>query len=251
VVNVHRSLLCNISKKMQTLVEEAEDGLCSAEPKKKSKYKKRSNASKNSVEYERPCIYLFENDHFSGYERGLELWAGFLYDQSMSIVPSERYKGATFSQVASEYAALLRVRKIAQAYHHDDAKDAALDAIRDLLHHMGYMFVKEDLLAPTPCDSPLDRMLVDFAMHGEQGKNWTELIDARLGPMDWPDADLGSLFETNRGQQSLDELLRITNALCKTFIRKEADASAGLPKPDLMERCRYHIHGQDPCYLDK
>jgi hypothetical protein len=255
VVNVHRSLLCNVSEAMRNLVQEAEDGLRSAEPKKKSKFKKRSIALMESVkrDHVRPRIDLFEHEILSGHERGLQLWAGFLYGQSMSIVPSEWYKDATGPQVASEYDALLRVREIALTYHHDDAEDAALDTIRDLLYHRDDMCIGGDVLAPTPHASPLDRMLIDFAVYREQGKAWTEFIDGRLGPIDCPNPALRPLFEANREQQPLDELLRITNALCKMFIRKEADATVGSPLPDLMERCRYHTHGEKglPCYLDK
>jgi hypothetical protein len=64
-----------------------------------------------------------------GYKRGLKLWAGFLYGQSM-IQPIENYS-------ERESDTLVRVYEIAQLAHDTDALDAALEALRVQLYHNG------------------------------------------------------------------------------------------------------------------
>jgi hypothetical protein len=241
-VSVHRSLLWDVSKPTQSLVKEAEEE------------HRRPASTKLLKGSARPPTYLhlFDDHNMGECELGLKLYSDFSYGQSMGFPSSEWSKGSSSREVVRHFDALLSVHQIALWYDHEDAADAALDAIRDLLSHGGDLYCSEDTLKTTLPDSPLNRVLMGFAVYSGQGKHWVALIDARTHPIPgFEDNFILGCFEKDRKKQPLDELLRITNELCRMFVRKDVDASAGLPPPDLMERCRYHSHGQNPCYLDK
>jgi hypothetical protein len=201
---------------MRHLVEEAESDAL------------RKSGSKSNSSAVHLC--LLDNKNELGTKRGLDLWAGFLYRQPTSVHPSD---WPMDHHGLKEFYALTEVRNIAWKYDHLDAKDASLDALRDLFYH-GIVVCGEHI----------------------QGDRYTELVNACIGPPEKPgDPILQWKSDVSKEQRLLasQDLLNLTNELLKVSIQKGEDERAGVLAPDLMARCRYHLHAAKglPCYLDK
>lgn len=169
------------------------------------------------------------------------------------IVPLSEWPEGPFGRVvADEYSALNWVYEIAQYFNHVEAVDASVDAIRQLLIDGADLSLTPKVLKSSPSESSLNQMLMDFVVYGGLDKDYTALIDSRIAPIESFDGLTRRDIQSARARQPLDDYLRITNELCKMFNRKAEDAIAGRPLPDLMERCRYHSHGENnrACYLE-
>lgn len=118
-----------------------------------------------------------------------------------------------------------------------DASDAAMDAIRELVTQHG-----EELSRPFNVldnwnlmdegDNPRE-FLLDFMVYGQSGSLCGKWYDA---------------FASGSDRGSIDEGLAIR------FSEKAEARAEGNKMPDLMERCRYHLHEPDlgeRCYLHK
>lgn len=110
-------------------------------------------------------------------------------------------------------------------------------------------------------------------MYGNQGENYTKVVDANINPFGAGSNPFLGLLEPSKEQQdsgyqelltfwkpskeqqniTRKDLLRFSNDINKMFVQRAKDQGAGLPLPDLMARCRYHSHAEkgQPCYLDK
>lgn len=160
-----------------------------------------------------------------------ELYIGWLYGHPLWTRSPQHSIDEDFEQLA-----LLWDDGRWDSYDPENA-DAAMDAIRELVTQHG-----EDLSRPfnvlsnwnlldggdTPCE-----FLMDFMVYGQSGSLCGKWYDAYAS-----DNDKGSIDEGLAGRFS-----------------EKAEAKAERNKmPDLMERCRYHLHEPDldeRCYLDK
>lgn len=172
------------------------------------------------------CVQV---DLFSIY-RASDLFSGFLYGQPM-------WDPITMQDVDEDYEALVKVYMSEDNFLSEGAIDASIDAIRDLLIWKGSTL--HGLFAPLTfhplVHSELARLLLDFLVYGDCGghaKTWVENCASECSLV-WP------------GSGSLEQ------ELCGMLLGKAQDERAGRQPPDLMERCRYHVHGEKPCYLDK
>lgn len=158
------------------------------------------------------------------------MWTGFLYGQRM-------WTFGEADNINEEFRALADMEFFAHQVHHWDAADAAIDAIRDILH--GYSNNLDDPFAKIPnlfgggASEDSIRVLIDFMVHEEcagKAKGWTFLL-----------------------VPSEPRTKNVMTALCEKFFERAERERAGEAPLDLMERCRYHehTHPDERCYLDK
>lgn len=156
-----------------------------------------------------------------------ELYIGFLYGYPLWTRSQEHSIEEDFEQLALLWT---DGRDL-------DASDAAMDAIRELVTQHGEALSRPfDILqdcnmsegGDTPCE-----FLMDFMVYGHSGSLSGKWYDAYVS-----EDDSGSIDEGLAGR----------------FSEKAKAKAAGNKMPDLMERCRYHVHGFDQaqrCYSDK
>lgn len=87
-------------------------------------------------------------------------------------------------------------------------------------------------------DSPRGRLALDYMVHKAcDFKKWMDAYNYSDPKYDW---------KHNR-EEGLDQ------ALSKKFAEEAKRKEAGLDEPDLMARCRYHLHVEKglPCYFNK
>lgn len=160
-----------------------------------------------------------------------ELYIGWLYGHSLWTRSPQHSVEEDFEQLV-----LLWDDGRWDSYDPDNA-DAAMDAIRELVIQYG-----EELSRPfnvlgdwnlldgddTPCE-----FLMDFMVYGKSGSLCGKWYDAYVSGNDHGYIDQG---------------------LASRFSEKAEAKAEGNKMPDLMERCRYHLHEYDldrGCYLDK
>ena len=179
-------------------------------------------------------LILLDHDGEPGTGRGLLLWSGFLYGRSMSVPSSDWPKNHT---ALDELFGLAQALQLSLDCGHVDGEDASIDAIRDLFNSAHDLHWKETVPTFLHDGSIVMQLLADFVVYGEQGGAYADLVDANL-------------YVTNKDTH--ESLMHTSNELFRMFIQKGKYERAGLPAPDLMERCRYHSHANgQPCYLDK
>jgi hypothetical protein len=246
-VHVQKHLLCDISEKMRDLVEKAEEAQGKPFPQ--------PLASKRKRDFSPPRLQIFGHiKDAAEADRALNLWTGFLHGQSM-IRPQRDWRTGRYldCRAKDEYSALVHVHTFASKYGHIDAEDASLDAIRHMLCSEVDFYHQPEWFGVTPDDSACARLLMDFLANSDYGNQFADRIDARLKRKLAKPTSERMLKETLLYDSAgLICLLRISNELCKTLVRKTEAQAAGRPPPDLTERCRYHSHESGaPCYLDE
>jgi hypothetical protein len=165
-------------------------------------------------------------------KRAWELYIGFLYGQPIWT----RNEQFTIDQ---EFEQLVEMWEDGWWSSFDlDAADAAMDAIRELVmqHIEGlsrpFNALRKLDFADFEEDAPV-KFLADFMVYGQSGRVFSKWYDAYVN--DYKDG-------------CLDAELGVR------FSEKAAAMSERRDLPNLMERCRYHSHRDDPdrcCYLDK
>lgn len=162
-------------------------------------------------------------------KRAWELYIGFLYGHPI-WTRSDRFT------IEEDFKQLVELWEDGHWNHYDnDAADAAIDAIRKLVvQHSEELSRPFNVLKEMDsCD--FDRndpaeLLMDFMVYGKSGLVFGKWYEACMDGGDEGYIDKG---------------------LADRFAKK-ADAKAdGGELLDLMKRCRYHCHENDPCYLDK
>lgn len=154
------------------------------------------------------------------------IYIGFLYGQPMWIYSADEH-------VDSAFVSLGEIHEMSMRYEDYDAADACLDGMRELLeNHRDSMSVPFSLIDHwMDFDVAYGRLLVDYMVHKEgQFQKW--------------------LTAHNRAPWASGDLHR---ALSKVFAEEAQRRDDRLEEPDLMARCRYHLHVEKglPCYLDK
>ena len=131
---------------------------------------------------------------------------------------------------------LNQIRSFGTRYDDFDAADACLDGMRDILQNwrneLGDPFALLEF-TDLEFEEPCGRLIVDYMVHRSCDiKQW---IDA------------SEKWECYMGPGSLEE------ALSEKFSEEAQSKEDGIGEPDLMVRCRYHLHVEKglPCYLDK
>jgi hypothetical protein len=208
--SVHENLLHNISLSMDAHLE-------------------RYLGSEDSQE--EPCL-LPDPCELSS-RRAVEMWTGFLYGQPMWTLRGE-------DTIKEDFQALIAVYSFARLEIHHFAQDAALDAIRVILHD--HSDVLGDLL-PTLIElyehfrrfQLLARTLMDFTVFrgsAEVTKRWSQ----------WAESE-------DDGED--EQVSALKRNLYVTFGLKAANERGGHDPPRLMLACVYHSHlaTERPCYL--
>jgi len=159
-------------------------------------------------------------------KRGWELYVGFLYGQPIWI-RSELYV------IDDDFEQLALIWDVGQHNVNDlEAADAAIDAVRELVTHESDALsrpisVLDSRSMSDEGDSPYD-ILLDFMVYGQSASAFGKWYHAS-------------------DDSNLD------NRLARMFSEKANTKEKGLDQPDIMERCRYHLHNILPrrhCYLD-
>jgi hypothetical protein len=175
-------------------------------------------------------------DQYLDWERfGLNLQAasqyvGFLYGQPMWSYAS----GANFND---DWLALNEIHEFSVDYEDFDAADACVDGMRDDLqgwrNEMDHPF--DDVnFAAVDFGAPCGRLIVDYMVHRScDVRRWINAYE--------------DVIEGDDGPADLEQ------ALSKAFAEEVQRKKRKIGKPDLTERCRYHLHVEKglPCYLDK
>lgn len=150
-------------------------------------------------------------------------YLSFLYGQPMLVHTS-------CNDIGDAWTMLDDIHTFSVICEDFDAVDACLDGMRELLEHrhsdFGCPFAYVQMDPNTPCG----RLILDYMVYRS--------FDIR----GWIDA-----YELCVGHDNLEE------ALSKKFAEAAQRKKDNVGAPDLMERCRYHLHvGKGlPCYLDK
>jgi hypothetical protein len=160
------------------------------------------------------------------------MYLGFLYGNPMWTNHSEGNR--TAQHVNNDWRDLTRVHDLGM-YHEDyDAVDAALDGMRNLLrfcrNHLSDPFLGNYEEEEEKFAEPHGRLILDFMVHKDCNfREWMQAYDRSY----W-DAD-------------------INKALSKKFAEESQRIADEIAEPDLLKRCRYHLHVEygTPCYLDK
>ena len=153
-------------------------------------------------------------------------YLGFLYGQSMwAYTPG--------ANINNEWCTLNELYHFTMDREDFDAADACVDGIREMLEgwrgDLTQPFVHLQLFR-TDFKKLCERIIVDYMVY--RSCNIKQWIDAYEGF-----GDPGSLQD----------------ALSKKFAEEAQRKKDRFGEPDLMERCRYHLHVKKglPCYLDK
>ena len=162
-------------------------------------------------------------------KRAWELYIGYLYGHPL-WTRSEQFT------IDEDFKLLVLIWEDGQWNAFDNSiANTAIDAIRELV-----MQHSEELSRPFNVLEEMD--LCDFEYGGPVDLLMNSMVYGQSGRVfgKWYDA-----YVDSRDRGSLDQ------GLGERFSEKaEIKADKG-ELPDLMERCRYHSHGGDPCYLDK
>jgi hypothetical protein len=159
-------------------------------------------------------------------------YVGFLYGQPIWTYAPE-------GDIYSAWHELTELYQLSTGYEDFDTADACIDGMRDILQNWrdGLDDDPFDQACPAqacPADlefgAPDGRLIVDYMVHRP--------CDIRK----WIDA-----YGSCEGDHGLEE------ALSKKFAEEAQRKKDKIGEPDLMERCRYHLHVEKglPCYLDK
>lgn len=168
--------------------------------------------------------------------RAVELWSGFLYGQP--IWPSSDYV------VEEDFIALVQIHSFAERNKDNNAQDASIDAIRDIIRNHSsdlddpftHIFDRGDIIS-----SPA-KVLMDHVVDGDGDG------DGEYGErvMHW------TVYHLQRTPRRDDDPGHLAQELCKMYIQKTIRESNGQASPDLTARCRYHSHKKDElCYLER
>lgn len=136
--------------------------------------------------------------------------------------------------IYNEWHALNELYQFSTGKADFDAADACVDGMRDILQEWREGLDDDPFDPNFPADldfeAPDGRLIVDYMVH--------KSCDIRK----WIDA-----YEGCEGDHGLEE------ALSKKFAEEAQRKKDKIKQPDLMERCRYHLHVEKglPCYLDK
>jgi hypothetical protein len=178
------------------------------------------------------------------------MWLSFLYGHAMWVCPpegegegegegEERWAGGwdvKSFMTMQDFCALTGVHQLGLYCEDYDAVDAALDCMRNLLERYVDTF-KDPFQGDLNWDgeafeTSYGRLIADYMVY--KPCKFTEWMET-YSRSDWaPGED-------------------IDKALAKRFAEKSQRKEDGIPQPDLMERCWYHLHVEKglPCYLDK
>jgi hypothetical protein len=163
---------------------------------------------------------------------GLELpvasrYVGFLYGQPMWAYTPE-------GDIYDEWHELNELYQFTTGKEDFDAADACIDGMRDIIQNWrdGLDDDPFDHARPAYLDfeAPDGRLIVDYMVHRSCDiKKW---IDA---------------YGSSGGDHGLEA------ALSKKFAAEVQRKKSKIAEPNLMKRCRYHLHVEKglPCYLDK
>ena len=153
-------------------------------------------------------------------------YVGFLYGQPM-------WAYAPGVSVSSDWDVLNELYYFSTVYEDFDAADACVDGLRAMLQDWhGDIFQPFDTLPYIELDfeGPCGRLIVDYMVHRSCDiRNWINDYES-----------CGGDFE-------------LKQALSKKFAEEAQRTRDKIGEPDLLERCRYHLHVEKslPCYLDK
>jgi hypothetical protein len=141
------------------------------------------------------------------------------------------------ANVKEEFYELAEIHGFSMDHEDFDAADACVDGMRDILQDW-----RDDLGHPF---DPVDPVYHDF-----------EAPDGRLivNYMVHTSCDIPEWIEAFEEGNYLGEAGSLHDALAKKFAEEaQRRREEEVIEPDLMERCRYHLHVEKglPCYLDK
>lgn len=150
-------------------------------------------------------------------------YLGFLYGNPMWV-------NTPGSDIGEAWDSLEAIHSLSMEYEDFDAADACLDGMREVLEYRHGDFGCPFAYGQMDLNTPRGRLILDYMVYRS--------FDIR----EWIDA-----YNSCQGEHNLEE------ALSKTFAEAAQRKKEKIGKPDLMERCRYHLHVEKglPCYLDK
>jgi hypothetical protein len=168
-------------------------------------------------------------------ESAVRMYLRFLYGQPMWVSPTMGLPDEecpTGELADCDWQDLTQVHELGMYYEDFNAVDAVLDGMRNLLERC-----RDGLTEPfqrmgmwRPLLAPRGRLLLDYMVHRDcKSKKWIEAC-GRYNPAQ-----------------------EIREELSSRFAQEARRHDDGAAEPDLMERCRYHLHVEKgtPCYLDK
>ena len=215
---VHRGLLCNISDEISDLLDAYEEAEAEQSPKPLPQDPS-----------QRVPAFLWEPSELYS-KRGVEMWTGFLYSQ-----PMWTFRGKDSNR--EDFFALMEVWNWVHRCKHRFAMDAALDCIRTMLND------HYDVL-----DDPMAILVNTRALKQRFRSTTFIMMDFMVSGKDAEKLKVWA-FDTDGRDSDEEEVFSLKLEFQKKFNEDALVERMGLPKVNLMERCRYHTHGDGPCYL--
>jgi hypothetical protein len=160
------------------------------------------------------------------------MYLNFIYGQPIWIRLSKRWSGEP--DIDEDWRDLVGAYELSMHYKDYDAADAALDGMRNLLEQCRDTLKDPfgDWWREGDFELPYGRLILDYMVHKacSNFREWREVHEHHIFAED-----------------------DIVNELSKRFAEESQRKADGTAEPDLMERCRYHLHVEKgtPCYLNK